>query len=92
MEGKAKKQQKVSNIFNVTVFALHPGKMTAIMVSVLTTLVTNNTNTVNRVKSDMDGICQKKFTQFFNDRIYQSCQSAFVTFASKSCWPLLQSQ
>ena len=21
--------------------------------------------------------------------IYQSCQSAFLTFASKSCWPLL---
>ncbi len=29
--------------------------MTAIMSSVLTTLVTNNINTVNRVKSDTDG-------------------------------------
>ena len=25
----------------------------------------------------------------FNVKIYQSCQSAFLTFASKSCWPLL---
>ncbi len=33
-------------------FALHLGKMTAIMLSVLTTLVTNDINTVNRVKSD----------------------------------------
>ena len=47
MEGKAKKQQKV--------FALHLGKMTAIMSSVLKTLVTNDINTVNRVISDMDG-------------------------------------
>ncbi len=38
-----------------TVFALHLGKMTAIMSAVLTTLVTNNINTVNRVKSDTDG-------------------------------------
>ncbi len=29
--------------------------MTAIMSSVLTTLVTNDINTVNRVKLDMDG-------------------------------------
>ena len=35
------------------VFALHLGKETAIMSSVLTTLVTKNT--VNRVKSDSDG-------------------------------------
>ncbi len=30
-------------------------KMTAIMLSVLATLVTNDINTVNRVKSDTDG-------------------------------------
>ncbi len=38
-----------------TVFGLHLGKMTAIMSSVLTTLVTSDINTVNRVKSDTDG-------------------------------------
>ncbi len=38
-----------------TVFALHLGKMTAIMSSVLKTLVTNDINAVNRVKSDTDG-------------------------------------
>ena len=37
-----------------TVFALHLGKTTAIMSSILMTLVTNNINTVNRVKSDTD--------------------------------------
>ena len=52
MEGKAKKQQKVYTA--ATVFALHLGKMTA-MSSVLTTLVTNDIHTVNRVKSDTDG-------------------------------------
>ncbi len=28
----------------------------------------------------------------FNRQIYQSCQQPFLTFASKSCWPLLWSQ
>ena len=38
-----------------TVFVLHLGKMTAIISSVLTTLVTNDINTVNKVKSDTNG-------------------------------------
>ncbi len=53
MESKAKKQQKV--YIAATVFALHLGKMTAIMSSVLTTLVTD-ISIVNRVKSDTDGV------------------------------------
>ena len=53
MEGKAKKQQKV--YIAAIVSALHLGKMTAIMSSVLTTLVTNDINTVNRAKSYTDG-------------------------------------
>ena len=43
MEGKAK-SPRLSGL-----------KMTAKMSSVLTTLVTNGINTINRVKSDMDG-------------------------------------
>ncbi len=38
-----------------TACALHLRKITAIMSSVLTTLMTNDINTVNRVKSDTDG-------------------------------------
>ncbi len=53
MEGKAKKQQKV--YIAAIVFVVHLGKMTAIMSSVLTTLVTNDINTVKRVKLDTDG-------------------------------------
>ena len=45
MEGKAKKQQNVVYIA-ATLCALHLGRMTGIMSSVLTTLVTNDINRV----------------------------------------------
>ena len=38
----------------LVIFVLHLGKMTAIMMLVLMTLVTNGINTVNRVKSYTD--------------------------------------
>ncbi len=54
MEGKANKQEKVVFIAYIaaTVFALHLGKMIAIMLSVLMTIMTNNINIGNRVTLD----------------------------------------